>query len=680
MKLNTKISAGAMALVAGVVLMGAASYLLFHREQRRLDGAFSQMEVERLSLQLVGDLRRVHLDVYMGLSWASAGYEQKKITDLLNARGKTAAQLTDRLRQLQQADLAASAHRSAYRECAELLQAYGAWVAKVADMATADATTATMMMGSAETAYQKINAALQTLVDETHSISQQTQQRTRHSLGVFVNLWLVVFTGVALLICGAALALFRSILRPVRQVIDGLSGSASRVAQATAQISAASQTLADGASQQAASLEETGASLEEISSMTRGNAEHAQTAAELAAQARAAAEKGASGMEEMMRAMDALKVSSGNVAKIVKTIDEIAFQTNLLALNAAVEAARAGQAGQGFAVVADEVRSLAQRSAHAAKETAQKIEEAIDRSEMGVQASAAAGKALQEIVAKVRRVDDLVRQIAVACREQTEGISQVNTAVSQMDAITQQNAAGAEESAAAADDLTSQAQALTAAVQALLQVVEGGAGPAPDRSGQSPQKGSATRKAARSEDRASHGQPRSPQPKAPSPAVMRAPDGPAAGLVEWDAARMATGFNTVDEQHRALLDQMNRLHEACVNGTGREELRRLIDFLGRYVREHFEYEEQLMDAQQCPSRAANQLAHQKFLRQFQDLASAVNQQHLGTAALLDLKNLLARWLTNHICTVDANLRDCVEISPASGSACAQTPEVALHRS
>jgi methyl-accepting chemotaxis protein len=171
--------------------------------------------------------------------------------------------------------------------------------------------------------------------------------------------------------------------------------------------------------------------------------------------------------------MEAIKVSSDDIAKIIKTIDEIAFQTNILALNAAVEAARAGEAGMGFAVVADEVRNLAQRSAQAAKETAGKIEGAIAKTSQGVEISATVAQTLKDIVTKVRQVDELVAEVASASREQTQGISQINSAVSQMDKVTQSNAASAEESAAAAQELNSQAAAMKESVNKLLELVGG---------------------------------------------------------------------------------------------------------------------------------------------------------------------------------------------------------------
>ena len=263
------------------------------------------------------------------------------------------------------------------------------------------------------------------------------------------------------------------IAAPLNMVQEHLTGASERVRNSSRQISVSSHSLAEGAGEQAASLEETSSSLEEMSSMTKRNAENAQKANELAKQARVAADKGVVDMQEMNTAMEAIKISSGDIAKIIKTIDEIAFQTNILALNAAVEAARAGEAGMGFAVVADEVRNLAQRSAQAAKETAAKIEGAITKTARGADISSKVSQTLNEIVIKARQVDELAAEVAGASREQTQGIIQINTAVGQMDKVTQSNAASAEESAAAAEELNAQAEAMKQSVMELLQLVGG---------------------------------------------------------------------------------------------------------------------------------------------------------------------------------------------------------------
>jgi len=248
------------------------------------------------------------------------------------------------------------------------------------------------------------------------------------------------------------------------QAMGQVTDSTAQVASASGQISSGSQNLAQGANEQASSLEEVSASLEEMSSMTRQNAENAMQAKNLSTEADQNAKSGSEAMGRMSQSIQKIKESSDQTAKIVKTIDEIAMQTNLLALNAAVEAARAGEAGRGFAVVAEEVRNLAQRSAQAAKNTADMIGESVKNAEDGVKISREVAQSFESIAQGTRKVSDLIAEIAAASKEQATGIKQVNDAVGQMDKVTQQNAANAEESASAAEELSSQASELQAMV------------------------------------------------------------------------------------------------------------------------------------------------------------------------------------------------------------------------
>jgi methyl-accepting chemotaxis protein len=346
-------------------------------------------------------------------------------------------------------------------------------VLAVSRQATNNAEAYQLARTQLDPACESYTADMKALVDyceaeEANALKTIQSAVQTSQMGILSGLAFAVVIGVAV-----AFLITYGTSKILRTVSSALDDGASQVASAANQVSASSQSLAEGSSEQAASLEETSSSLEEMSSMTKRNAENSQKANDLARQSRDSAEKGASDMKEMNSAMQAIKDSSDDIAKIIKTIDEIAFQTNILALNAAVEAARAGEAGMGFAVVADEVRNLAQRSAQAAKETSAKIEGAIAKSGQGVAISAKVAKALDDILSRARQVDELAAEVASASREQSQGINQVNLAVGQMDKVTQSNAANAEESAAAAEELNAQAESMKHSVKELMKLVGG---------------------------------------------------------------------------------------------------------------------------------------------------------------------------------------------------------------
>lgn len=282
----------------------------------------------------------------------------------------------------------------------------------------------------------------------------------------------VVITILSLLITGYLFAgFYLSLVSSVTGVTETLFSVAQEVETTSRTLSDASQTLAEGNMQQAAAIQETASTLEESSSMVNQNTENTKMAANLAKQAKIATEKGSQEISSMMSSMEELKISSDQIAKIIKVIDEIAFQTNILSLNAAVEAARAGEVGKGFAVVAEEVRNLAQRSAQAARDTALIIEGNIELSEKGVTASYKTNEALQEISEQVQKVSEIIDEVAIATEEQNQGIGQINKAMSQMSIVTQNNATIADNNASATTTLSDEVHKMKSVVSGLIELI-----------------------------------------------------------------------------------------------------------------------------------------------------------------------------------------------------------------
>ncbi len=293
--------------------------------------------------------------------------------------------------------------------------------------------------------------AINNIIDETSTLLKGADSGRidlRGDTKKFTGKWTGIIEGVNQL-----LDIFNSILLEVSSSVNQVTGGAQ-------QVSDASQSLSQGASESASSLEEISSSMQEIGSQTKMNAQNAHQASSLSVSAKDSAKKGNEQMTDLVKAMNEINDSSKNISKIIKVIDEIAFQTNVLALNAAVEAARAGKYGKGFAVVAEEVRDLAERSAQAAKETAEMIEGAMKKAENGSKIAEKTSVILGEIVVGSTKVNDIIGEIAAASNEQAQGISQINIGLHQLEQVTQQNTANAEESAAAAEELNSQSEQL----------------------------------------------------------------------------------------------------------------------------------------------------------------------------------------------------------------------------
>ncbi|WP_280151635.1 methyl-accepting chemotaxis protein [Piscinibacter sp. XHJ-5] len=271
---------------------------------------------------------------------------------------------------------------------------------------------------------------------------------------------------------GQLLAALGCMNENLTKLVGKVRDGSDSIATGTAQIATGNADLSQRTEEQASNLQQTAASMEQLTATVRQNAEAAREATRLAGSATAVATRGGEVVGQVVATMGDIAASSHRIAEIIGVVDGIAFQTNILALNAAVEAARAGEQGRGFAVVAGEVRSLAQRSAHAAREIKTLIGESVQRVESGGQLVHEAGETMNEIVVQVRRVNDLIAEIGSASAQQSSGIEQIGEAVSQLDQVTQQNAALVEESAAAAESLKAQAVQLAEIVAVFKLAVE----------------------------------------------------------------------------------------------------------------------------------------------------------------------------------------------------------------
>ncbi len=291
---------------------------------------------------------------------------------------------------------------------------------------------------------------------------------------------MVMILAVIAMVCLGAYITWK-IVRPINEVIVGLNMGSDHVVGAAGQVAETNQSIAQGASEQAAAIEETSSACEEMLSMTKQNSDNANHANALMDTTNQVVHHANGSMTDLTKAMKEISAASDETAKIIKTIDEVAFQTNLLALNAAVEAARAGEAGAGFAVVADEVRNLAMRAADAAKNTATLIETTVNKVKDGSGLVSRTAEAFGQVTGNAAKVKELVAEIAAASNEQAQGIEQINKAVAEMDQVVQANAAHAEEGAGASEELSGQATDMKAKIMDLVHLVSGQGGSEPQK-------------------------------------------------------------------------------------------------------------------------------------------------------------------------------------------------------
>jgi methyl-accepting chemotaxis protein len=456
LKLGTKIMGGFIVIL---ILMGVISYIGWNGMRSVVDRVEKAEDVNRMVKQIL-DTRRHEKNFIMREDKKYIEEVHKHIIDIKKQANETKNKFKDPANKKQMDEVLAS------------IEKYEKAFGRLADV-----------MGESlnkEERDKLIDALDKELAESGRAVEKEctdarADQKKKMEAEMAKDNMLIMGISLVAVFFGLFVAFFltRSITKPINRIIEGLNVGSDQVASAAGQVSAASQSLAEGSSEQAASIEETSASLEEISSMTKQNADNANQAKVSREEAYATLSTANESMNKTMEAMGRIKTSGEEIAKIIKTIDEIAFQTNLLALNAAVEAARAGEAGAGFAVVADEVRNLAMRAAEAAKNTQALIEKTVNEIRAGSGMVEKTYEDFDVVRTQNKRLGELINEIAAASNEQAQGIEQVNKAVAEMDKVVQQNAANAEESASASEEMNAQAEQMKGMVEELVKMVTG---------------------------------------------------------------------------------------------------------------------------------------------------------------------------------------------------------------
>jgi len=477
LKLRGKLLISPMIIIMFLIALSGVSYWGLSDQKGVLGEIFDDhFKGYQNSAKTLQDVMEVHGNIYKVISWATAKYDEQKITQLGKEQAAILAGSTETMKTLMGSRKLIPEKKKLYEGALAKLVSYQKAALGVLDIATTDLNIATMYMGTADDEFQVLNKELKALLALENRLAEEKRAASLKQLDTIIKTFLILLVAGIGIALAVSFFIARRITSPLKNTILGLTEISSQVISASSQIASTSQQLAEGTSEQAASLEETSSSLEEMSSMTKQTADNAGQAKTMMGDARHIVEKVSGHMDEMSKAIVGITRTSEETGKIIKTIDEIAFQTNLLALNAAVEAARAGEAGAGFAVVANEVRNLALRAAEAAKNTNNLIDNTIKAVKKGKELTQMTQEAFKENIAISGKIGQLVDEIATASQEQALGIAQVNTAVAEMDKVTQQAAANAEESASASEVLNAQAEQMKSYVEELSAVVGGSHG------------------------------------------------------------------------------------------------------------------------------------------------------------------------------------------------------------
>jgi len=469
--IGKKLSVCFIALLALSLVLGITSLTVVSRLSASLERAANQTTKK---IELIGTLANASSNLLA----AQRGY-------IMFTYAKRPADAAKARQMFEQADRTWGTSVAAIRPLLEFDETKGAVDNMESELSTWRRTFADIQqLSGAGNADAAVSAALDRCGPVYEAVKSETErlkdlendslQRERQSAQTQGNLcrWIIIaLLGLAIVLGMLIRSVVLGITRTVGNMTDELEQGAGQVASAARQVTSSSESLAQGASEHAAALQQTSASSEEINAMSQRNKENAGSAAGLMNKSHEEFNTTAALLDQTVKAMGEINESSSKISKIIKVIDEIAFQTNILALNAAVEAARAGEAGMGFSVVAEEVRNLAQRSAQAAKETSDLIEESIERAKDGKSKMDRVASAVLSVTADSEKARVLVDEVSASSVEQSRGIDEIAKAVSQMQQVTQNTAAAAEESAAAAEELDAQAETLWSVVERMKTLV-----------------------------------------------------------------------------------------------------------------------------------------------------------------------------------------------------------------
>lgn len=476
MKLKKKMLLAPIVVFGFMIVIAIGTYMAITLQTRSLDDIYNnRFKGYQNSSQILTEMSVVQANLYKIMTWISASYDKQRIDQLArqtDARIVASVELTQKM--LDSKDLTEE-EKKLYKIAHDNLVEFYKLAKATLEIAAQDAVTASMTFSMAEEKFGDVDKSLRAVNDLEIKLGQEKYKFSMGLASTTLKVFFVVLLVAIVISFLISVAVTGLILQPVRetitmlhrlaqgdltqdisvqsrdeigQLVQSVNEMRSKMSCAVGRAMQVSNSLKDSASSEAASIEETSASLDQIASMTRQNAENTDQANHLMHSAKGAIEKANESMAELKSSMQAITQASEKTQKIVKSIDEIAFQTNLLALNASVEAARAGEAGAGFAVVAGEVRNLAMRAKDSAQSSNDLIEDIVRKVKGGENLVSMTSTAFSEVTVNSEKVVRLMEEIAVASKEQSQGIGQVNSTIAELSSTTQRNAGNAESLAA----------------------------------------------------------------------------------------------------------------------------------------------------------------------------------------------------------------------------------------